>query len=173
MTQRLIAVLLPFLMLSPISAGRVAAQPDTPGITVSAPWLRATPRGAPVAGGYATITNKGATPDSLIGASIPIAPLGEIHAMSMDHGIMHMTRLDKGLALAPGQTVTLTPDGYHLMFQKPTAQLKPGEIMKGSLTFAKAGTIPVTFAVAGMAAKSAPGTSAAAHEMQGMDMKGH
>jgi copper(I)-binding protein len=168
--QRLV---LPSLLLAgSLAASPLLAQSAAPGIVVSAPWLRATPHGAPVAGGYATITNKGTTPDRLVAASLPIAPKGEIHEMSMDHGVMHMARLDKGLAIAPGQTVTLTPGGYHLMFMKPTAQLKPGESVKGTLTFEKAGTIAVTFAVAGMAAKTAPGAPAPKDDMRGMDMKG-
>ena len=52
------------------------AEPAAPGIVVTAPWLRATPKNAPVAGGYATITNKGATPDVLLGASLPMAAKG-------------------------------------------------------------------------------------------------
>ena len=141
-------------------------------IEVTAPWLRATPRGAPVAGGYATIVNHGATPDRLIGASIPMAPNGEVHSMTMANGIMHMARLADGLAIAPGATVTLEPGGNHLMFLKPTAQLKEGEHVTGSLSFAKAGTIDVTFAVAGMAARTAPGAAAAPAAMSGTEMKG-
>ena len=85
--------------------------------------------------------------------------------MTMANGVMHMQRLDDGLEIAPGATVTLTPGGNHLMFMKPAARLKQGETMKGTLTFAKAGTLPVTFAVGGMAAKAPPGGKAAA----GMD----
>ena len=166
---------LPYVVLAWVLVACPCAFADqaAPGITISAPWLRATPRGAPVAGGYATITNKGATPDRLIAASLSVAAHGEVHTMSMDHGVMHMERLDKGLEIAPGQVIVLSPGGYHLMFDKPTAQLTPGETMKGSLTFEKAGMLPVTFAVAGMAAKSAPGTPAPAQKMQGMDMDGH
>lgn len=146
------------LALAVLPVNLVAAQaPSAAGITVTAPWLRATPRGAPVAGGYATITNTGTAPDRLVGASIPMAPKGEIHSMSMENGVMHMERLDKGLAIAPGATVSLTPGGYHLMFLKPKTLLKEGETVKGSLTFEKAGTIPVTFPVAGFGAKDAPG----------------
>ena len=134
------------------------------GILVKDAWLRATPHGAPVAGGYATITNAASAPDRLVSASLSSAPKGEVHAMSMENGVMHMSRLDQGLDIAPGATVTLKPGGFHLMFLNPSAPLKEGETVKGTLTFAKAGVIPVTFAVAGMAAKGAPGG------MEGMDM---
>jgi copper(I)-binding protein len=153
----------------------VAADPATSTVTVTKAWIRATPKGAKVAGGYATITNTGKEPDRLVSASLPTAPEGQIHSMTMDHGIMHMARLDDGLAIAPGATVTLAPGGFHVMFIDPTAPLKEGETVQGTLTFAKAGAIPVTFTVAGMAAKTAPGTKPghAAMKMDGMDMSGH
>ena len=141
-------------------------------IEVRDAWLRATPKGASVAGGYATIVNHGSAPDRLVGASLPIAPDGQIHEMSMSNGIMHMARLADGLALAPGATVELTPSHYHLMFEKPSAQLKAGQKLVGSLTFAKAGKIGVTFAVAGIGAMQAPGATPAPamHDMPGMKM---
>ena len=152
-----------------VAAIGLAALPAFAGdIEVQHPWLRATPHGAPVAGGYATIVNHGGTPDRLVGASLATAPIGQVHEMSMTDGIMHMARLPDGLAIAPGATVSLTPGGYHLMFEKPTSQLKQGQSVAGSLTFAKAGTIAVTFAVAGIGARSAPGI---APSMNGMSMK--
>lgn len=144
-----------------------------PSITIKAPWLRATPNSAPVAGGYATIVNTGATPDRLVGATLPIAAEGQVHAMSMKNGLMHMERLDAGLAIPAGATVVLMPGGNHLMFVKPTARLKEGDHLTGTLVFEKAGPVPVTFVVGGMAAKSAPGTArreTKGHDMQGMDM---
>ena len=143
-------------------------------IEVREAWLRATPKGASVAGGYATIVNHGSTPDRLLGASLPIAPDGEIHEMSMANGVMHMARLADGLAVAPGATVELTPNHYHLMFEKPSAQLKVGQKVVGSLTFAKAGKVDVTFAVSGFGAMQAPGVApGAGHDMPGMKMDMH
>ena len=137
-----------------VRGAETAAKAQT--ISVIKPWLRATPHAAPVIGGYVTLKNTGRTPDRLIGATLPVAPNGEVHTMSMSGGMMHMRRLDDGLEIKPGETVTLEPGGNHLMFLKPTAQIKEGESVKGTLSFAKAGTVAVTFAVGGMAAKSAP-----------------
>lgn len=138
----------------------LAAPPAGAGtIEVTAPWLRATPKNASVAGGYATIKNTGTMPDRLLGASLPMAPEGQVHSMSMADGVMHMERLAKGLAIAPGATVSLTPGGYHLMFLKPKAQLKEGETVQGALNFEHAGKVVVLFPVAGFGAKAAPGAS--------------
>ena len=65
-------------------------------ITIAHPWLRATPRTAPVAGGYATLTNTGIEPDTLVSASLPMASEGQIHTMTMKDGVMEMRRLDDG-----------------------------------------------------------------------------
>ena len=159
----------------PLALGALvfAALPAFAGdIEVQHPWLRATPKGAPVAGGYATIVNHGVAQDRLVGASLAVAPDGEVHEMSMTNGIMHMARLPDGLAIAPGATVSLTPGGHHLMFEKPSAPLKQGQSVAGSLVFAKAGRIAVTFAVAGIGARDAPDTSpdTSMKSMPGMKM---
>ena len=142
----------------------LAVQAAASAIEVTAPWLRATPKNASVAGGYATIKNNGTVPDRLLGASLPMAPEGQVHSMSMNNGVMHMERLAQGLAIAPGATVSLTPGGYHLMFLKPKVQLKEGETVPGTLNFEKAGKVVVMFPVAGFGAKAAPG----AHDMGDM-----
>ena len=173
--RHVVAVLLAATILSALPA--FAA--DAP-IAIAHPWLRATPKSAPVAGGYVTLTNTGKAPDTLVSSSLPMAPEGQIHTMTMKNGVMEMRRLDEGLVLAPGATVTLRPGGDHLMFLQPKTQLKEGETVEGSLTFQHAGTVPVTFVVGGMAAKSAPGTKStqSGHEemkgmyMNWMDMKG-
>ncbi|WP_158809251.1 copper chaperone PCu(A)C [Beijerinckia sp. L45] len=155
MRQVLLAAAL--IALGSIGVATVGSAADSgPWIVVKDPWLRATPNGAKVAGGYVTITNTGKTADMLVAASIAVAPTGEIHTMSMENGVMHMGRLDHGLAIPPGATVTLKPGGDHLMFLDPTAPIKEGVSVIGSLTFAKAGVMPVAFAVGGMAAKAAP-----------------
>ena len=125
-------------------------------LIIEAPWIRATPGGAKVAGGYLLVTNTGAEPDRLIGASIPISGHGEVHEMSMKDGVMHMAPVEGGIEIKPGQAVELKPGGYHLMFMGMTGPAKQGETISGSLTFAKAGTVQVTFAVAGLGAQTAP-----------------
>jgi len=121
-------------------------------LKISAPWARATPKGAPVGGGYMTITNMGSEPDRLIGGSTSISKTVEVHEMKMDNGIMKMRELVGGLEIKPGQTVTLDPEGYHLMFTGLKQQLKQGEHVKVTLQFAKAGKVAVDFTVEGLGA---------------------
>ncbi len=125
-------------------------------LTVATPWIRATPAGAPVAGGYLTLTNRGAEPDRLIGGSVGFAGKVEIHEMAMANGVMTMRALPKGLEIAPGASVELKPGSFHVMFMDLKRQLKQGETLDGSLVFEKAGAVPVQFSVESMGAQSAP-----------------
>lgn len=126
-------------------------------ITVEAPWARATPGGARVAGGFMKITNTGSEPDRLTGGTLPIAGAVEVHEMTMDNNIMKMRRLDKGLEIKPGQTVELKPGGYHIMFTGLTGGLQAGQTVKGTLVFEKAGTVDVEYTVAPVGAQAPAG----------------
>lgn len=128
-------------------------------LKIGHPWSRATPNGAKVAGGYLTVTNTGAEPDTLTGGTFAESGSVELHTMSMEGGVMKMAPVEGGLVIKPGATVTLAPGGYHLMFLGLKNQLKKGTRVKGTLTFTKAGSVPVEFAVESIAAK-APGGEA-------------
>ena len=116
-------------------------------LTITAPWVRATPRGAPVAGGYLTITNNGSEPDRLVGGSFAASGRFEVHVMSTEGGVMRMRPVTDGLEIKPGQTVELSPGGMHLMFMQLKQQLKAGETVRGTLEFAKAGTVEIAYPV--------------------------
>jgi len=136
-------------------------------LKISAPWARATPKGASVGGGYMTIANIGSEPDRLLGGSSAIAQEVQVHEMTMDNGVMKMRPVAGGLEIKPGQTVTLKPGGYHMMFMRLTHQLKQGEHFKVTLDFAKAGKVDVDFTTEGIAAQSGGG-----HDMHDMNMGG-
>jgi copper(I)-binding protein len=122
-------------------------------LKIGHPWTRATPAGAKVAGGYLSLQNSGTAPDRLLGGSSDIAGRIEIHEMGMKDGVMTMRPLDQGLEVKPGATVELKPGGYHVMFMDLKRQLKEGETVKGTLTFEKAGAVPVEFAVQSVGAR--------------------
>ena len=132
-------------------------------LSIQAPWARATPNGAKVAGGYLSITNTGTEPDKLTGATLDRATRGEVHTMSMEGGVMKMAPVESGLVIKPGETVTLKPGGYHLMFTDLKQPLAKGDRVNGTLNFEKAGTVPVAFAVEGIAAQ-APDAGEHQHE---------
>src|SRR5215211_4476506 len=122
-------------------------------LVIEAPWSRATPGGAKVAGGYMRITNAGTEPDRLVGGSLPAAARFAVHEMSMQGEVMRMRPLETGLEIKPGATVELKPGGYHIMFMDLTEPLKEGQTLKGTLLFEKAGAVTVEYAVRGIAAR--------------------
>jgi copper(I)-binding protein len=137
-------------------------------LQISAPWARATPKGATIGGGYMTITNTGTTPDRLTGSSSPISDKVELHEMSMDNGVMKMRPLASGLEIKPGQTATFKPGGFHVMFVGLKQPLMQGQAFTVTLEFEKAGKVEVDYSVAGIGAQ-APVDAGMKHDMPGMN----
>jgi hypothetical protein len=148
---------LPKAVAQAVGHGEHAAAPSykVGGLVISAPWTRATPAGAKVAGGFMTITNTGSAPDRLVGGSAEIAGIFEVHEMAMDGGVMKMRALTKGLEIKPGETVTLKPGGFHVMFLDLKQRLNQGGTVKGELVFEKAGKIAVEYRIDAMGASGA------------------
>jgi copper(I)-binding protein len=84
-------------------------------IKVVHPWARATAPGATTGVGYMKIINQGATPIRLLGGSTPAATAVEIHAMSMDGGVMRMRPVGEGLVVPARGQIELKPGSIHLM----------------------------------------------------------
>ncbi|WP_292353723.1 copper chaperone PCu(A)C [Mesorhizobium sp.] len=119
-------------------------------LEIGHPWSRATPPGAKVAGGYFTVTNKGNSPDRLLSISSDISDKAELHEMGVKDGVMTMRPVSGGLEIPARGKVALKPGGYHLMFVGLKRQPKQGEKFPATLTFEKAGSVAVEFAVEGM-----------------------
>ena len=133
-------------------------------ITIEKPWARATPKGAAVGAGYLTIHNNGASAEKFTGGTADFAEL-QLHEMSMAGGVMKMREVEGGLTIPPHGSVTLAPNGYHLMFVKLKAPLVKGQTVKATLGFEHAGNVDVTFDVREVGA-AAP----KANDMGGMKM---
>ena len=121
-------------------------------LQIDHPWSRATPGGASVAAGYLVVKNTGTAPDRLISATVPFAGRVEIHEMAMKDGVMVMRPIPDGLTIPAGGSVELKPGGYHIMFMDLKSPLKEGTSVDGTLTFEKAGSVPVKFQVEGLGA---------------------
>jgi copper(I)-binding protein len=111
-------------------------------IRIIHPWARATPPGAPTGGAYLALENKGPD-DRLISASTQVSESVEMHSMSMQGNVMQMQKLDKGIALPAGKTVTFAPGVLHIMLINLKAPLKEGQSFPMHLKFEKAGEINV------------------------------
>jgi hypothetical protein len=67
--------------------------------------------------------------------------------MSMENDVMTMAELPDGVVVPAGQTVEFKPMSFHVMFLKVKSHPKRGDYFKGALTFEKAGTVEIEFAV--------------------------
>lgn len=124
-------------------------------LVLSGGFTRATLPGAPVAGGFVTIANSGATDDRLTGGSAAFASEVQVHEMTMEGDVMKMRHLPDGLAIPAGGNVVLKPGSFHLMFMGLKQPLTEGDTVTVDLTFEKAGTVALPLMVMGSGAKSA------------------
>ena len=130
------------------------ATPALAQVQIDQPWVRATPPGAKVAGGYMTIKNAGAA-DKLVSASSPAAAKVELHVHINDNGVMKMRQVPAYEVPAKG-SFELKPGGAHLMFMDLKQPFKEGEKVPVLLKFEKAGEVKADFQVGGMGASSMP-----------------
>jgi copper(I)-binding protein len=169
--QELSMIALRYFAVAAIAASLVspaqAAEVTAGTLKISAPWARATPKGASVGGGYMTITNTGTVSDRLIGGASNISERFEVHEMSMDGGVMRMRDMAKGIEIKPGQSVEFKPGGYHVMFMGLKEQLMQGKHFKATLQFEKAGKVDVDFDIQGVGAQTGGGSA-----MPGMGGRG-
>jgi copper(I)-binding protein len=120
------------------------AMAQTGPIEIKDAWARATPGRAENGAAYLTIVSP--VPDRLTGASSPVAKKVELHTMSMEGGVMRMRPLG-GIDIPPGQAVTLSPGGTHIMLQGLTQPLREKQSFALTLSFEHAGSREVTVSV--------------------------
>jgi copper(I)-binding protein len=113
-----------------------------------------------------TITNKGTAPDKITCLSDDASAQCQIHTMTMEDGVMKMRPAEGGLEIKPGESVTLKPGGYHVMFRELKQPLVQGQSVKATLKFERAGTLDVDYPVLAIGA-AAPDASAGGTMMQG------
>jgi copper(I)-binding protein len=127
----------------------IAAAP-APKIVVANPEVRPTQGTLMTSAGYFTVTNAGTAPDTLTGAACACAASASLHKTETRGGVSRMAPAGP-IALAPGASVTLKPGGLHLMLMGLKAPIKPGDTVRVTLTFAKAGKVEVPLKAAAMA----------------------
>jgi hypothetical protein len=123
-------------------------------VSIDKAWARATAPGAPVAGGYMTVRNKGAAPDRLVGASSAAAARVELHVHIKEGDVMKMRQVAAYEVPANG-SFELKPGGAHLMFVQIARPFKEGDKIPVKLKFEKAGEVNAEFTV-GRLGDSAP-----------------
>lgn len=91
---------------------------------------------------YFTVANRGPVADHLIAVSTPVAALAEIHRTVADGGMMRMEPVES-LRVSPGEQLHLAPGGYHVMLLELKEHIGPGDKVEATLSFRRAGEVPV------------------------------
>lgn len=146
------AIAMAFLALTLAGWGGPArAQADRTSIQVHGAFARATIGASKTGAAYMRIENTGAEPDRLVGAKTDEARKAELHTTVKDGDVMKMRPLES-VEIAPGEAVAFEPRGRHVMLMGLKAPLKEGERFGLTLTFERAGDVPVTVQVRSIAA---------------------
>lgn len=136
------------LILLAASLSVTAQEASAAELTIKRAWSRVAPPGAPVLGGYLSITNEGEQPDRLIAASSTISDNVQIHMSSVNDGVATMRQVTDGVAIPSGETVEFEPGELHLMLLNPKSRPGEGEKIPLTLTFEKAGRLDIELVVA-------------------------
>ena len=127
MTKYLSALLLCGLL------SQAALAADRGSVTLEDAWVRALPPGQPNTAAYLTVTNKGSEAVTIVGGTADVAETVEIHTTREVEGYQRMEQLHE-VQLAPGQDISFSPGGMHLMLLGLAKMPAPGERVQLCLT---------------------------------------
>lgn len=117
-------------------------------LMIDTPYSFATPATAKSAAGYMVITNTGDTDELLVSAESSLGRTTQLHLSETDaNGVARMIHQEQGIAIRAGETVTLEPGGYHVMFMGVSEPLAEGEEATVTLVFEQAGALELTLPV--------------------------
>ena len=123
-------------------------------LVITSPWMRATPEGAKVGGGFMVLTNTGNEDDRLIGAAADVSGSVEIHERGMLNGVLMWRPSNQGIPIEAGSSVTLRLFTHHqLVFTDLKQPLVAGQKIKGLLRFQRAGEVEIEYEVVPLGAK--------------------
>jgi periplasmic copper chaperone A len=111
-----------------LSAGLSHAQ-----VTVTNAWIRGTVPVQKSTGAFMQLESRQAT--RLVAVTTPVAERAELHQMSMQGDMMKMQEVS-AIELAAGKKVELASGGYHIMLMGLKQQMKEGDKVPLTLTFA-------------------------------------
>jgi periplasmic copper chaperone A len=113
-------------------------------ITISEPRVRLPAQGRKQTAAYLTMTNNGKATDHLISATSPVAGKLELHAHSKTNDGLVLMRQIGDISIEAGVSVPLSPGGFHIMIKDMSVDLKVGQALPMTLTFASGATAHFT-----------------------------
>ena len=133
-------------------------------ITITDPYLRVSGAMAKSAAAFMVIENHGAE-DRLIDAKSDLAQKVELHSHLQDaNGVMKMLHVAEGFPISAGEAHALMRGGEHVMFLGLNSVPVQGDKISLTLTFEKAGSVAVPFAITAPNARHAGHAGHAAHK---------
>lgn len=111
-------------------------------LTIEHAWSKATIGAERPAVFYVEITNNGSADDALISITTPAANMPMLHETVVADGIASMPHA-MSIPVPAGETVALSPGGYHGMLMGLATALKEGDRFPVTLTFENAGEVTV------------------------------
>jgi len=136
------------ILAAPLVAAAVPAQAQLQMVNVSGGWIRFITPATPAAG-YFTVTNAGAHPVVINGASSPACGMLMLHQSRKVGGTEQMQGVSSVTVPAHG-SVSFQPGGYHLMCTSPSASMAVGQHVAVTLRFADGRVITKPFTVRGV-----------------------
>jgi len=124
-----------------------ASQADD--ITVSAPFAREVPPGAPASASFMTIENSSSNAIKITSADSAVSKVVELHTHTNDNGVMRMRKIPFIEVPASGKT-ELKPGGLHIMLIGPHKPLKMGQEVTVQLNFEDGSSKSVSMPVKSM-----------------------
>ena len=153
--SRLGGFLVAALVVGAVATG-CSSSGGTAEVAITDAWARPSSAMASAGAAYMTIQNNGTATDALVGASSPAATTVEVHetvvmgspapGASGDGGMMGMQPVER-LEIPAGGSVQLKPGSYHIMLIGLKQDLKAGDTIEITLTFEKAGELPLSVPV--------------------------
>ncbi|MGF1622197.1 MAG: copper chaperone PCu(A)C [Rhodomicrobiaceae bacterium] len=136
---RLLAALL--LAMTALTSTPPARASDT-GLMATGAWVRLAPPTLKTHGGYLTISNHGAKPQKLVGASSDNYEMVMLHLSQVVDGVATMQHLES-VEVPAGGKAEFKPGGLHLMLMGPKMPLEQGGMVPIRLTFRSGATLDV------------------------------
>ena len=125
-----------------------AAAPASDEIKIVDGWVRVSEYSDHVGGmtgAFASFTNKTDHTVTILGGSTDIAPMVQTHEVVMNKGAMVMQEKKGGIAIKPGETVTLEPGGLHIMLMNLKKAILEGDKITLTIDFDGAKDVTVTW----------------------------
>ncbi|KEJ89800.1 copper(I)-binding protein [Sulfitobacter donghicola DSW-25 = KCTC 12864 = JCM 14565] len=127
--------------MSPLDKSKV-------GFRVEEPYLRSSLPTSKSAAAFLVLGNQTGEDDRLIAARSELSGRVELHRHTQDaNGVMSMSKIEEGVALADGESHAFARSGDHLMFIGLDAPLTQGQLVQVTLVFEQAGEIEITIPV--------------------------